>query len=126
MIKPKLKNGSFLGKFQERNRKQIIYINVKAELWESVGLAIHQEKDRTWTISHVQSGTFVLQKIPSRDKAIKYMLELRKLRLNWKGVNEKPDKSVRNAILRMRKQIRNGVNYETIQSANLYKTEKPV
>lgn len=51
-------------------------------LWKDVELAIHKESI-TWTVSHFNSGRSVLRHLKSKEKAIKGMIELSSVLIDW-------------------------------------------
>lgn len=65
------------------------YKQVEVELWEKVGLCIHQVYGKCrfpneWIISHYLSGRSVVRGIPTRSKALCLMMEIRnKIMLDW-------------------------------------------
>ena len=65
------------------------YVRMKVELWQEVGLAVHQLEPMNgpyseWRVSHYGSGRSVLKNMWDRREAIKWMMELRVVLSDWR------------------------------------------
>ncbi len=63
---------------------------VTVQLWEGVGLCVHEYNDDTvgeytWRITHAESGRAILRHIANKQEALQYMMRLR----NWISVEGK-------------------------------------
>lgn len=72
------------GKSSDKNNQGSMLVpdgrkEVDVELWDGVGLAIHEYGDELrdkWRISHVDSGQSILRHIKSRQEAVYYMMKV--------------------------------------------------
>ena len=65
------------------------YVRMKVELWQEVGLAVHQLEPMNgqyseWRVSHYGSGRSVLKNMWDRREAIKWMMALRNILVDWR------------------------------------------
>lgn len=89
-------------------------IPTQAQVWESVGLAIHQTKNEKWTVTHVVSGHGVLFDIPDKQQALIYLKKLKDIKSDWffsieyLRNNRELHMRLRNSVLNLREEIKRG------------------
>ena len=67
------------------------YVRTNVELWKEVGLCVHRfddEEYHEWRVSHYDSGRLIVKRIWDRKEAIRTMMQLRTILLDWRAPYE--------------------------------------
>lgn len=94
---PRLVEANMFIAFGERDeytgQHQLGRREIRVELWQNTGLAIHTYNDEIsigkWRVTHMESGRSILRHMKSREQAIQYLLRLRQIAVDWRISEEK-------------------------------------